>query len=124
MATRQRRRQGKRLRKNTSSHVSARSTHKVSKRPTRALSRIVEVRRRLLTLPRRRATLANAGALAIGGAGAALASMVGVGELAVGAFAAYVAYRVIRYGVTPTEAIIEGVELEHGEIPGVATKVS
>lgn len=65
----------------------------------------------------RRTRLANIGALAAGAAGVAAASATGVGELAVGLFSAYVVYRVIRYGVAPSEAIIEGVELEHGEAP-------
>ncbi len=66
---------------------------------------------------RRKALTANVGAIAAGAVGVALASAVGVGELMTGGFLAYVAYRVIRYGVAPTEALIEGVELEHGQVP-------
>lgn len=65
----------------------------------------------------RKVRYASIGALFTGAGGVALASAVGVGELFVGGFLAYVVYRVLRYGVEPTEAIIEGVEIEHGERP-------
>ncbi len=73
---------------------------------------------------RRKALLANVGALGAGAAGVALASSIGVGELVAGGFVAYVAYRVIRYGVAWTEALIEGVELEHGEVPKKPSNVA
>ncbi len=73
---------------------------------------------------RRKALLATAGAAGAGALGVALASSVGVGELVAGGFVAYVAYRVIRYGVAWTEALIEGVELEHGEVPRKASNVA
>src|SRR4051812_20746400 len=55
-------------------------------------------------------TLANVGALTIGALGVTLANIVGVGEIIIGTVAAYATYRVIRYGVTPTEALIEGTD--------------
>ncbi len=74
--------------------------------------------------PHRKAMLANIGALGAGALGVGLASSVGVGELVAGGFIAYVAYRVIRYGVAWTEALIEGVELEHGQVPKKASNVA
>lgn len=66
--------------------------------------------------PKERKRLANLGALMFGAGGAIAASVIGVGELLVGTFMAYVSYRIIRYGVAPTQAILEGVKLEHGEV--------
>jgi len=72
---------------------------------------------RRLKLKVKKRTVASMGALAIGALGVTLAELVGVGEIIIGAVAAYATYRVIRYGVGPTEALIEGVELERGELP-------
>jgi hypothetical protein len=47
------------------------------------------------------------GVLVVGGAGIALASFVGVGELTVGVFAAYGAYLVLREGMPPVDAVVE-----------------
>ena len=69
-------------------------------------------------------TMANVGAIAFGAIGVGLAELVGIGQIVVGAVAAYAAYRVIRYGVAPTEALLEGVELEHGEVPRRTSKVA
>jgi hypothetical protein len=44
------------------------------------------------------------GVVAVGGAGIAVASVVGVGEIAIGMIAAYAAYQVLREGVSPGEA--------------------
>jgi uncharacterized membrane protein len=55
--------------------------------------------------------------MTIGTMSVVLANVVGVGELLIGMVAAYTAYRAIRYKIPPTEAILEGIELEHGEIP-------
>ncbi len=64
-----------------------------------------------------RKLFAGAVALGFGALGTAVANVVGIGEIMFGAFVAYVAYRTVRYGVSPTQAVIEGVELEHGRIP-------
>jgi hypothetical protein len=47
------------------------------------------------------------GVTAVACAGIALASVVGVGELTVGAFAAYGAYLVLREGMAPREAALQ-----------------
>lgn len=44
------------------------------------------------------------GVVLVGGAGLAVASTVGVGEIAIGILAGYAAYQVLREGVSPGEA--------------------
>ena len=100
-ATGQRRKQSTHQRKNVQ-----------RKQPIGKLLRFPQFQRRFKMKKR---TLANVGALTIGAVGVTLANLVGVGEIIIGTVAAYATYRVIRYGVTPTEALIEGVEIEHGE---------
>ncbi len=63
-----------------------------------------------------------ASAVALGGV--ALANAIGVGELATGALLAYVVYRVVRHGIWPPQAIMEGMQLEHGEPPKRGSKPS
>jgi hypothetical protein len=50
------------------------------------------------------------GVVLIGGAGLAVASVVGVGEIAIGMIAGYAAYQVLREGVAPGEAARKIVE--------------
>lgn len=53
-----------------------------------------------------------AAAVIVGGATLALAAQFGAPELAVGAVAAYVTYRMLRYGIDLKQALTETVELE------------
>jgi hypothetical protein len=50
------------------------------------------------------------GVVLVGGAGLAVASAVGVGEIAIGMIAGYAAYQVLREGVAPGEAARKIVE--------------
>jgi hypothetical protein len=52
------------------------------------------------------------GAAIVGGAALALAANFGALELAIGALAAYTAYRMLRYGIDLREALIETIEVE------------
>jgi len=52
------------------------------------------------------------GALIVGGATLALASNIGALELAIGALAAYITYRMLRYGLDLKQALVETVEIE------------
>lgn len=53
-----------------------------------------------------------ASALIVGGATLAIASQLGAPELAIGAMAAYVTYRMVRYGIDLKQALTETVEIE------------
>ncbi len=53
-----------------------------------------------------------AAALVIGGVTLAIATEVGATEVALGAMAAYVTYRMMRYGVGLKEALTETIQLE------------
>ncbi len=64
--------------------------------------------------------IANIGAAGAGVAGVALASAFGAGELMAGGILAYIAYRVLRHGVSPTQAVREGVEAGQGAPGGAA----
>jgi hypothetical protein len=48
----------------------------------------------------------------VGGAALALATELGATELAIGAMAAYVTYRMVRYGIDLKQALTETIELE------------
>ena len=50
------------------------------------------------------------GVVAVGAAGLAVASVVGVGEIAIGMIAGYAAYQVLREGVAPGEAARKVIE--------------
>jgi hypothetical protein len=50
------------------------------------------------------------GVLLVGGAGIALATVTGVGELTIGIAAAYGAYQVLRQGVSPDAAVKDVIE--------------
>ncbi len=102
--------------------MARRSSEETTRTPQRRRGRGVP-RQAKLHQAKRHALLANVGAIGAGAAAVALASSVGVGELMAGGFVAFVAYRVIRYGIAPTEAVIEGVQLEHGEAPKNAANV-
>jgi hypothetical protein len=53
------------------------------------------------------------GATIVGGTALALAASFGPLELAVGALAAYTAYRMLRYGIDLRQALIDTIEVEH-----------
>jgi hypothetical protein len=59
-----------------------------------------------------RAAKPIAAALIIGGGALVLATELGATELAVGAMAAYVTYRMMRYGLDLKQALTETVEIE------------
>jgi hypothetical protein len=52
------------------------------------------------------------GAAIVGGAAFALAANFGALELAIGALAAYTAYRMLRYGIDLRQALTETIEVE------------
>jgi hypothetical protein len=52
------------------------------------------------------------GAVIVGGAALALAAQIGPLELAIGAFTAYTAYRMLRYGLDLKQALTQSVEVE------------
>lgn len=56
------------------------------------------------------------GALLGGAVGVGAATLLGVGELAVGAFCAYVTYRVYAYGETWADAVENSIRFEKGEL--------
>jgi hypothetical protein len=56
------------------------------------------------------------GALIGGAVGIGAATVFGVGELAVGAFCAYVTYRVFGYGETWADAVENTIRFEKGEL--------
>lgn len=59
-----------------------------------------------------------AAALIIGGAAITLAVQVGAPELGIGAVAAYVTYRMMRYGIDLKQALTETVQLERAATLG------
>lgn len=56
------------------------------------------------------------GAVIGGAVGVGAATLFGVGELAVGAFCAYVTYRVYAYGETWADAVENSIRFEKGEL--------
>jgi hypothetical protein len=99
------------------------SSHSRRKQAVQSSSKVIlfpRLRQKLTRRGKKRINLerrANIGAITFGALGIFLADLVGVGELALGGLAAYAAYRVIRYNVSPSEALLEGAELERGEVP-------
>ena len=60
-----------------------------------------------------------AAAVIIGGAALALGATFGATEVALGATAAYITYRMLRYGVSLKDALTETIELEKAAEEGI-----
>jgi hypothetical protein len=81
-------------------------------RPVNALERVLEREGdRLWGIFRRRPYV---GAVLAGGVGLALATAVGVAELAVAVGTGYAAFQVLKYSISPTQAVRETMKLEQG----------
>ena len=56
------------------------------------------------------------GGMVYAGVGVAAALTIGVGELAIGAVAGYIGYRIFAYGESTTEALQKTIRLEEGQL--------